>query len=254
MKKTLFVFLLVWWPMLAAAQSGADATHRQPADFGRINRTADLSAATNGDFSTIALSVNRLHGLGRSRRRFRVGYGLRFTAAAGRNTNYRTAPADLAKGPGGYSALGLFKPTLVQNLDTLQLPQTRAYSLNADLHLEYAISHRVEVGFNIDLIGFTAGPDQSGTFIANSPVRSPLSNTPQNARLTAFNALFGDQSDQGSLNTEGYVRYRVGPRLGLRAGLSLIVNEYTTARKLTFDNDRFRSGNSRVLLAVSYHF
>lgn len=252
--KTSPLFLLMLLPASVLAQSGSNDTAKLPADFGRINRTADISAATNGDFNTIALSVNRLHGLGRARRRFRVGYGLRFTAAYGRNTNYRTAPADLAKGPGGYSALGLFKPTLVQNLDTLRLPQTRAYALNADLHLEYAISHRVEIGFNIDIIGFTVGPDQVGTFIANSPVRSPLSGTVQPAHLTTVNVLYGDQSDRGSLNTEGYVRYRINPRIGLRTGLSLIVNEYTTTRQLTFNNDRFRSGNTRVLLAVSYHF
>ncbi|GAB2576486.1 hypothetical protein GCM10027190_27740 [Spirosoma areae] len=212
-----------------------------------------MSGATKGSLTTVALSINRLHGLGQSRR-FRVGYGLRLTSAFGRTTDYRTAPSDLVKGEGRGSVLGLLSKDLDEHIDTLRLPKTQGHSVNVSFNLEYAVSRRVELGFNIDVIGFTFGPKQSGTFIANSPVRSSLSGTVQEATLTPFNILLGDKSDRGSLNSEGYIRYRLNPRFSLRTGLSFQFNEYTTNHRLTFENDRFRSSNLRVLLAAGYHF
>ena len=246
MKWIRLLFLLTL-PSVVGAQSGESLS-----DVKAVTQTLDLSGATKGSLTTVALSINRLHGLGQSRR-FRIGYGLRLTSAFGRTTDYKTAPPELVKGKGKGSIIGLFSKDLDENIDTLRLPQTQGHSINLSFNLEYALSRRVELGFNIDVIGFTFGPQQNGTFIANSPIRSPLSGTVQNARLTPFNILLGDKSDRGSLNSEGYVRYRLNPRLSLRTGLSFQFNEYTTNRQLTFDNDRFRSSNLRVLLAIAYH-
>ena len=245
--------LLSWMVCLGSPAFVRAQTGDGSPGFDAVGQTVDLSLATKGSLTTAALSINRLHGLGHSHR-FRIGYGLRLTSAFGNTTDYRTAPADLVKGKGKGSVIGLFSKDLEETFDTLRLPKTLAQSVNISLNLEYALSHRLDLGFNIDLIGFTFGPDQSGTFIANSPVRSSLSGTSQEASLTAFNILLGDKSDRGSLNSEGYVRYRFNPHLGVRGGLSFQFNEYTTSRKLTFDNDRFRSSNTCALLAVSYHF
>ncbi|MFD2937628.1 hypothetical protein [Spirosoma flavum] len=222
-------------------------------DIRSITQTVDLSLATKGSLTTVALSINRLHGLGPSHR-FSIGYGLRLTSAFGSTTDYRTAPADLVKGKGKGSVIGLFSKDLEENIDTLRLPKTQGHSVNISFNLDYAVSRRVDLGVNIDVIGFSFGPTQSGTFIANSPIRSSLSGTVQEARLTTVNMLLGDKSDRGSLNSEGYVRCRLNPHCSLRGGLSFQFNEYTTSRKLTLDNNRFRSSNTRVLLAVSYHF
>lgn len=251
--KSLPIFLLLILPGWVSAQAVPTEGAIGQTAFKRLDRTLDVGASTNGDFTSVALSLNQLHGLWQGKR-FRVGYGLRFTSAFGTNTNYRTAPANLVKGPGGQSVLGLFVKNIEANIDTLRLPKTQANSLNISLNLEYAVSHRVDLGFNIDVLGFTFGPNQSGTFLANSPVRSPLSGTIQDAKLTAFNILLGDQSDRGSLNSEGYVRYRVSDRISLRGGIRFIVHEYTTTRQLTFENDRFRASNASGLLAVAYHF
>ena len=242
------LFFLVWLPAVVLAQTDLG----QP-DFKAATQTIDLGVATKGSLTTAALSLNRLHGLGKLHR-LKIGYGLRLTSAFGQDTDYRTAPADLVKSNGKASVIGLFSKDLEENIDTLRLPKTQGHSVNVSFNLEYALSHRVDLGVNIDLIGFTVGPKQAGTFIANSPLRSPLSGTVQEANLTPFNILLGDKSDRGSLNSEGYVRYRLNTRFSLRAGLSFQFNEYTTTRKLTFDNDRFRSSNTRVLGAVSYHF
>lgn len=246
--KRLSLLYLVWLPTLVVAQS-----RESRSDLKTVSHTLDLSGATKGSLTTVALSINRLHGLGPSRR-FRMGYGLRLTSAFGRTTDYKTAPSDLVKGKGNGSILGLVSKDLDENIDTLRLPQTQAHSINLSFSVDYAVSRWVALGVNIDLIGYTAGPQQSGTFLANRPIRSPLSSTVQPARLTPFNILLGDKSDRGSLNSEGYLRYRFSPRFSLRTGLSFQFNEYTTHRKLTFNNDRFRSSNLRVLLAAAYHF
>lgn len=244
--KQFCLLLLLCLPALGFAQSATTET-----DFKKTTQVLDLSLASNGDFTTAALSVNRLHGLGRSHR-FRIGYGLRFTSAFGSNTDYRTAPAKLTSG--NQSIVALFSEDIIANIDTVRFPKTQINSLNVSINLEYALSRRFEVGINIDAIGFSFGGQQTGTFIANGPVRSSLSGTAQAAKPTAFNLLLISDSDRGSLNSEAYVRYRFTPRVSVRGGLSFQFNEYTTTRKLTFENDRFRSKNAMPLLALSYHF
>jgi len=254
--KFLFITLLALCPLLSVAQrnlspSATSANQASPYDFQARIRTADLSLASNGDLSSVALTVNQLHGLGRSRR-FRIGYGLRFTATAANQLDYITAPAKLTSGQ--ESIVALFTESINNNLDTLRLGKTQTNSLNISIHLEYGITRRLAVGFNIDAIGFSAGAQQSGTFIANGPTRSSLHNTVQVAKPTPFNLLLIGDSDRGSLNSEAYVRYRVSPKVSLRGGIGFQFTEYTTTRKLTLDNDRFRSKNAGIQLAIAYHF
>lgn len=222
-----------------------------PAVAANVTQNIDLSFATKGNFTTTALSVSRLHGIGRQNR-FRIGYGLRFTSAFGNNTTYRTAPARLTSGK--HSIFALFSEDLVQNIDTLKFQSTQINSVNISIHLEYALSRKVAAGFNIDGIGFSFGSPRNGTFTSKGPGRSALTGTTQQARPTAFNLLLISDSDIGSLNSEAYVRYAVTPKLSLRAGLNFQFNEYQTTKKLTFDNDRYRTKNLLPMLAVAYHF
>jgi hypothetical protein len=247
------IILTIWLlPTLALAQLQRPTTAAQPNPaFAKINQTIDLSVATNGEFSLAALSINRLHGLGRSHR-FRIGYGLRLASAFGTNTDYRTAPANLTSG--NQSIIALFSEDIVANIDTVRFPKTQINSLNASIHLEYALSRRFDIGANIDAIGFSVGGKQTGTFTSKGPGRSSLTGTAQTASPTAFNLLLISDSDLGSLSSEYYVRYRLNPQFSLQGGLSFQFNEYTTNRKLTFENDRFRAKNFMPMLALSYHF
>jgi hypothetical protein len=246
-KQTNSIFLLLAFalPVSVMAQSAKSF------DFKRINQTADFSVATNGDFSTLALSGVRLYGLGRSHR-FRIGYGLRLTSVFGKHTDYITAPAKLTSGTQSFAAL--VTESIVANLDTVHFAKSQVNSLNASINIEYGITRRFDVGINIDAIGVSFGAKQTGTFIANSPVRSSLSGSQQSARVSPFNLLLVSDSDLGSLNSEVYARYRLTPQISLRGGLNFQFNEYITDRKLTLENDRFRAKNALPMLAVSYHF
>jgi hypothetical protein len=242
--KSLFAALA----LLVAAQS---VQAQSKGDYKPLNQTADLALASNGDFTTVALSYNRLHGLGKSHR-FRVGYGVRFTSAFGSNIDHRTAPARLTSGQASFAAL--FAEDIIANIDTVRFKSVQVNSLNVSIHLEYGITPRLDVGFNIDGLGFSFGGEQSGVFQANQPTRSPLSGTTQTAKPTGFNLLLVSDSDLGSLNSEIYARYRLNDKISLRGGLGFQFSEYTTTRKLTFDNDRFRAKNLMPALAVAYHF
>ncbi|RRB03991.1 hypothetical protein [Larkinella rosea] len=240
MKHLPFFFMLI-----------SSATVLAQSSFQPLTRTVDLSVAGKSDFATLALTINQLHGIGRSNR-FRLGYGLRLTSAFSGPLNYITAPARLTSGT--ESIVALFTENILTNLDTLRLNRTRATSLNASIHIEYALTKRFEAGINIDAIGVTFGGSQSGVFYANAPDRSSLTGTVQSAHVTRFNVLLISDSDRGSLNSEAYVRYRFTPKVSLRGGIGFQFNEYTTDRKLTFENDRFRSKNAMPMLALAYHF
>ncbi len=219
--------------------------------FKAINQSVDLSLATNGDLSSVAVSVNRLHGLGQSKR-FRIGYGLRFTSVFGSKVEYSTAPASLISES---SSIGsLFAETIDANIDTLTLGSAQVNALNASIYLEYGLSSRFDVGFNIDAIGFSFGGKQTGTFQANLPTRSSLSGTSQMASPTSLNVLLIGASDRGSLNSEFYARYRLTDTFSLKGGIAYQFTEFTTNRKLTLDNDRFRNSSAMIMVGAAYQF
>ena len=220
------------------------------ATYPKVENLADAAFATNGNMASASLSISRMHGLFDSRR-FRVGYGVRVTGAFAGTIDYRTAPSNITIGK--ESLLGLFSERKEANLDTLQVNKTQIVAFNAALYLAYALTPKWEIGFDIDLLGFSLGGEQNGRFQANSPGGSQFHNTVQIATPTRLNALFGHDSDYGTLYSELYVLYRLNPRLSARLGAAFLVTEYTTRQRLTFDNNRFRADELMVLVAVSYH-
>jgi hypothetical protein len=165
----------------------------------------------------------------------------------GNNLDYYTAPAKLTSGE--YGPQVIFKENILSNIDTLQLTNTQTNALNLVIHLEYSFK-RLGLGFNIDALGLTLGGEQSGRFIAKS-TGSRLHNTTQTAKPTTLNALLISDNDWGSLNSELYARYWLTDKIGLRAGASFQFTEYTTSRKLTFENDRFRNKILMPFVGVS---
>ncbi len=211
-------------------------------------RYADLSVAAVGGFSP-ALSYNYNWGLGK-RGKFKIGTGIRLTYFGGSNKDLITAPATLTSGERGPQVL--FKETIVANLDTLRFGKVGVGYINIPIHLQYSFSKKFEIGFNIDVVGLSFGSKQSGTFYSSAS--KSLNKTTQSAKPTTFNLLLVSDNDLGSLNSEIYARYWLNDKIGLRAGLSFQFIEYTTDKKLTFENDRFRTKNLLPMLAVSYKF
>lgn len=211
-------------------------------------RYLDFAVATGTGFSP-ALSYNQLWAVGKNGK-FKLGTGLRITAFFSSNQDYITAPARLTSGQTGPQVL--FSETFLSNLDTLTLSQSAVYYVNIPIHLQYSFSKKLELGFNIDAIGVSLGPKQTGTFYTKETAN--LNKTSQTASPTGLNLLLVSDNDWGNLNSELYVRYWLNNKIGLRAGLSFQFSEYTTSTTLTFDNDRFRSKQLLPMIAVSYQW
>jgi hypothetical protein len=207
----------------------------------------DLALSGIEGHFTAALSWNHLHGLGK-KGKFNIGYGVRFTAAFHTKQDFVTAPAKLTSGVANPTAM--FRENILANFDTLYLNRGNINALNASIHLQYNFTPKLEAGFNIDALGFTLGNKQEGIYTSSIYPAGKFS--VQNAKPTPFNVLLISDNDIGSLNSELYARYWITPKIALRAGATFIFVEYTTDKKLSLDNDRFRNKSWQALLAVTF--
>jgi hypothetical protein len=179
------------------------------------------------------------------KKKFGVGYGLRLSGVFSSRQDYLTAPAKLTSGRTGPGVL-FVADLLEENLDTLQLQRSRIFSLNAFVVLQYRVSDKFALGFNIDALGFSFGGRQTALF------NPPQTNQGTTAKPTAFNALLISDNDRGTLNSEFYARYLISERLAAKVAFSFVFAEYTAAAKLALDNDRFRSKIPALGLGVQY--
>ncbi len=194
-----------------------------------------IGMGESGTYS-LALSWNRTHGLFESKK-FRLGYGLRFSSFGGSDLTYITAPADLTAND--------------NTIDTLFVSSPLTMGISALANIQYQFSPRFKAGFNIDVIGLGFGAESQTTFTA-------VENTGQfptsvNASPTGFNLLLGGDNDIGQIKSEFYVAYALSEKFWLRGGMDMTFSEYTTERTLTNDNDRFRYKAMLMFVAISYN-
>jgi hypothetical protein len=217
--------------------------------FAQRYHTADVAVSFGSGFAP-TLSYSQLYG-----KKFKYGLGLRFTSFIAGQTDLITAPAKLTAGKESFAAF--FEPKkITTQLDTLGLSNVQSNALNLNIQLQYSITSKIEVGFNIDAVGLSFGGKQTGTFIAKQTDAQGKANNNkvQTASPTTLNLLLVSDSDIGSLNSELYGRYWLNDKFGIRAGLSFQFVEYTATQKLAFDNDRFRGKFLQPMIAVSYKF
>jgi hypothetical protein len=213
----------------------------------------DLSvSAATGRFSG-ALSWSHVGRITKRIERLKVGYGVRFTSFVGANKYYVTAPS---KYTSPVQSLGtIFSETIEANIDTVSTATAFSNSLNLAIYIQYAITKRIDIGFNIDAVGFSFGPEKQFNIISSSldPNQSPVvSGSP-----TRWNVLLTSDNDIGSLNSEFFARYALTNKIGIRAGYTFLFTEYKLDSKLSFDNgrimnDRYRYKSSMAMIGVSY--
>ncbi|MGL4599590.1 MAG: hypothetical protein ACRCYO_18845 [Bacteroidia bacterium] len=223
----------------------AQETTETPQGY-KYNTPIDLAFATNGAQSAIALSWTKFHAVTK-KQRFKIGYGIRFTSQFGKNLTYRTAPAILTSGQRGPQVF--FSETIEKNIDSLVVSSTQHNALNINIHLQYTIKEKYDIGFNIDAAGFTFGKGVTGKYVA---YQSAANGTMQTASPTAFNLLLVSDNDLGTLNSELYFRYWLNSSWAIKAGACFLFTEYTTANKLRLENDRWRNKSLMGLIAVSF--
>lgn len=224
-------------------------------EFKSSYKTFDLAVTGNSSVFAPAFSFTQMYGIGKAKR-FKLGYGIRLTSFFKHNLEARTAPAKYTSGTASFGAL--FADDIVSNIDTLYLSKAQVNSLNVSINLQYALSNKLEVGFNIDAVGLSFGADQTGELISKKNKRKFTDgSTSSSATPAGFNLLLVSDSDLGNLNSEIYARYWVTEKIGIRAGLSFLFTEYISDKKVTLpdgQNNRWRHKSLTPLIAVSYRF
>jgi hypothetical protein len=193
----------------------------------------DLSIGLGKDLFSGAAAWNRTHGVSGSNK-FRLGYGVRASLLSGKNLAYTTAPAKLAAD--------------LSKVDTLNVAKASTMALNAVINIQYKMSNKLALGFNIDAIGVGLGSETNAKFVSSDIKTSPT----QVSKPTSVNLLLVGNNDKGQLKSEVYAEYSPTEHLGMRVGLDLTFSEYTTATILTQNNDRFRYKANLVFVGVSY--
>ncbi len=212
----------------------------------KYNNDFDFSFATNSNQSLVALSWVHYHNITRNKK-FKIGYGVRVNSQFGRNLNYATAPAKLTSGKTGPGVF--FSETINENIDTLYVSTAQNNSLNISINLQYTFFRKLDLGFNIDAIGFSFGGNTTGRYDA---YQSTSNGSIQTASPTPFNLLLVSDNDIGMLNSELYARYWLNNKWGIKAGLSFAFTEYTTDNKLRLDNDRWRNKALMGMIGITY--
>ena len=218
-------------------------------------KTLDLALAGGNGFSP-ALSYTKMFGIGKSNR-FKLGYGVRLTSFFSNSaTDFRTAPAKLTSNSASFVAL--FSDDIVANIDTFRLKSIQSNTLNISINLQYALSQKLEVGFNIDALGVTFGGKQIGDIVSVKNKRKFIDGSTQStASPSGLNLLLVSDSDIGGLNSELYGRYWVSDKIGIRAGVSFLFVEYMTDKNVRVnsdENNRWRYKSLLPMVAVSYKF
>jgi hypothetical protein len=216
------------------------------------NSYVDLAVSgANGRLST-SLQGYRLHGIG-SKKKIKIGYGLRFTNFVGANRYYTTAPARFTSPIQNIGTL--FSETYLENIDTIATATAVTNSLNVAIHFQYDFNSQLSAGFNIDAVGLSFGPEKKFNVISSiyDPNQAPV----QAGSPTRLNVLLTSDNDIGSLNSEFYLRYAFAGRWGIRVGFTFLFSEYRTHKELSFDNgrivnDRYRYKASMALVGVGY--
>jgi hypothetical protein len=200
------------------------------------NNYAELGGSVGSSVGSVNVALHKNWTLGK-KDKFVIGTGIRFTSFFGTDVNFTTAPADLTGDN--------------KNIDTLFAPTPSMSSINALINLGYRLNNKLEVGFNIDVIGFSFGTKGTPTFISNGK------KTVTTANPTSTNILLVGDNDKGSLNSHLYVKYEISRNVGIKLAYQFLFNELTTETKIqTFPsaNDRFRQKSNMVFAGISYSF
>jgi hypothetical protein len=251
------VFLLAMGKLFSMSAQEVSNTSESAKVSYRQQHIVGLSTSySTGNFAA-ALDWSHLHGIGKGKKRFKIGYGIRYTGYIGADKQYTTAPSKFTS---TVQSLGtLFSETILDNIDTLTINNTgQTNSVNVSVHLEYTLGKgmRTDLGFNIDAIGYSFGTKKIGTI--TSSVLDASSPPVIEATPTKLNLLLTSDNDIGSLNSEFYLRrWNKQKNLALKVGFTFYFSEYTTTEKLSFDNgrilnDRFRYKSSMAMIGICW--
>lgn len=206
--------------------------------FGTIQSKAqqyiEVGTGIGADAVSPVVSFHKNWELG-AKKKFIIGSGLRYTGFFGKDIYFTSAPNDLAIDP--------------KSIDSLLAPTPALHSLNVMINLGYNINDKIQVGFNIDALGFSFGPTGTPTFISNGK------KTSTKASPSSPNLLLVGNNDKGSLNSHFYGKYKFNNKWGVKLAYQYLFNELTSATKIQTvpsANDRFRVKSGQIFIGLNY--
>jgi hypothetical protein len=198
----------------------------------RTNNFADLSVGSNGKDNLLTLSVGHVSGLG-SRKQWRLGYGARFSSFNNSdNKNYVSAIPSM------------YQKT--EKMDTMVINKVAQSNLVAFISANYRIKSKIEVGFNIDLAGYSFARSRSVDFISEGITIKTT------AKGNAPSALLVGANDLGMLKSEFNIGYQINPKWMMRFGINSLLTEYATNSELQPGNTRYRGTGMIPFLSIRF--
>jgi hypothetical protein len=193
--------------------------------------------ASGGNRNTLSASWQHMH-IVNERKTLKLGYGLRYSSFYGAYGDFITAPAQYYDNP--------------SELDTLTFERYRIHSLNAAFFASYALTKKLELEFNIDVVGASFSNQVDGYYNTVKRILYTDKNLIQPAKATPLNALLVARNDRGSLNSELVARYWFGRKMAFKVGAAHLITELTTNNTLYKNNNRFRNTSTMLVVGFSY--
>lgn len=200
-----------------------------------VEANLGLGIASKNDNFVGNLSINRIHKLPIYKDLIKVGlgYGLRYTANFAQNATLDASDRDL---PINTSFL---------------LSDVQTHAMNLNIYAQLSI-WRIDIGANIDVLGFSFGSSQNGVLVAEG--QDILANN-ASAKPTPFNILQGFPQDEGNLQSQRfYIRYWINEKMAVRVGLAHTFAEYELDQSVDNVSERFRNTTSPLMIGFTYKF
>jgi hypothetical protein len=240
MKKNLFILFIV------STSSGLMAQEEKDVSYFLKNTYINGAVGFGAKQFAGNLSWEKLHGLGK-KKNLKIGYGIRFNTYSGSDQKYLTAPAKIT----GASDFN-------NSYDTVSFKKAQSNSINLALFFQYTLFKKLDLGFNIDAVGFSFGSNQVGDYTSSKykPVDMPniiKYQTTTGAKPTSLNALLVGDNDLGMLSSEFMARYWITEKLAVKLGFNYLFTEFTTDKMLRGGtNDRYRNKSALFEVGVSF--
>lgn len=225
MKKGLTVAIALFFGMFLQVQTTQAQEIKNP------NNSIELGVGFASDAFVGGIGYYQDWGLGK-KKAFRLGYGVRFSAYSGSDVTHISAPPEFYNDEAKQDSIFVSNP---------QMNNIAVY-----IGASYVIRERIELGFNIDAIGYTFGGDKDATFTSNGVETATTVNP------NSITALLIAANDIGMVRSDFFVGYKFNDNWGARLGYGLLFTEYRTETELQEGNTRYRGNPGTITVGVVY--
>lgn len=196
-----------------------------------IPQYLDLAIGSNGNENMASLSYMHTWGVGK-KKNLQLTYGLRFSTYRGKDIEFYSAPPEFYGIP--------------EKTDTIIIAAASQSNIALFIGATYRIKNKLELGFNIDGLGYTFGPDRSYDLVGD------MSQVMRYASPNQISALLVGSNDIGMIKAEFFVAYSLNPHWMVRLGVSNSFVEYKTKGEIQAGNTRFRGDPFMPMLGLRY--